>query len=107
MSNKYKRSNFYDQKIINNKLECDLVKNYWELFTITRPLRYVTITREFLARPDLLSYSVYRDISYWWILSKFNLIDDWWNDLEVGDIISIPELKDIDDWYIRTLTTKK
>lgn len=103
---KYNRTNFYKQEIISNRLENDMVKNYWDLFKIKRPLRYLSLSRQFIQRPDLLSYSVYGDVSYWWILSKFNQIDDWWNDVVVGTNISIPDVRDIDDFFINVLTLK-
>jgi hypothetical protein len=104
--NKYKRTSFYNQHIIKNNLENDLVDNYWDLFKIKRPLRYFSITRQFLQRPDLLSYAVYQDMNYWWIIAKYNLIDDWWNDVTIGNTISIPSLEDIDDWYTTVLALK-
>lgn len=107
MISKLKRTNFYKKEIVNNKQEYDLVKNYWDLFKIKRPLRYTNITRDFFQRPDILSYSVYGDVNYWWIISKFNLIDDWWNDLHIGDVISIPDKKDIDDFFIQVYINKK
>ena len=103
---KYSRVNFYKQIVVNNKLENDLVKNYWELFEIKRPLSYINLTRQHLQRPDLLSYSVYGDQQFWWIISKFNHIDDWWNDVEIGASIAIPNMADIDDWYINVLQSK-
>lgn len=101
---KFDRSNFYKQEIVNNKLEYDLVKNYWDLFKIKRPIQYINISRQFLQRPDIFSYAVYRDPSFWWIISKFNNIDDWWNDLTVGESISIPDIRDIDDWFLLVLS---
>jgi len=24
---------------------------------------------------------------------------DWWNDPKVGDVIKVPDIRDIEDWY--------
>ena len=99
MNLKYKRTNFLDDLEVNGLLEKDLLKNYFDLFQIKRPLNTFTITRDFIGRPDLLSIVIYDNIDFWWILGKYNQIDDWWNDIEIGDIIYIPSVLDIEDWY--------
>jgi hypothetical protein len=43
---------------------------------------------------------VYGTSSYWWILSKFNAIEDPYNDLQVGDVIRIPAKQDVEDFYL-------
>jgi len=101
---KYSRVNFYKQVTVNNRLENDLVRNYWELFEIKRPLTFINLSRHYQQRPDLLSYFVYKDVQYWWIISKYNGIDDWWNDVEIGATIAIPDIRDIDDWYVNVLS---
>ena len=105
-ANKYKRTNFYKQETVNNILENDLVNNYWNLLQIKRPLQFVTLNRQHLQRPDLLSYQIYGDTSYWWIISKFNQIDDWWADVEIGATISVPDKRDLDDFTIKVLALK-
>jgi hypothetical protein len=97
--NKFKRTNFYNQNEVNNIIENDLVDNNWNLFKVKREVQYFTLTRGYIQRPDLLSLKLYGDQSYWWILSKVNKIDDWWNDLKVDEVIMVPDKLDIDDWY--------
>lgn len=97
---KFNRSNFYNKQIVNGKLENDLIDNYWNYFIIKRPLKQYAISKLFIQRPDLLSLKLYGTMKYWWILAKFNNIDDWWNDIEVGDSIQVPDKSDIDDWYL-------
>jgi hypothetical protein len=103
---KFNRDNFYKQVTVNGILENDLINYNWDLFQIKRPLQYVTLTNQFIQRPDLLSYYLYRDQSYWWILAKYNNLDDWWNDVSSGMNISVPSLQDISDWQLRCLGTK-
>jgi len=105
-TSKYTRSNFYTQATVQNVLEDDLVSNYWYLFQINRPYTYFTISRDFLQRPDLLSYSLYGTDNLWWILCKVNMIDDIWNDLSVGQVIIVPDVNDINDWVNAALTAQ-
>lgn len=106
MASKYKRTNFYKQETVKNNLENDFVNNYWDLLDIKRPTQFFSLTRQYVQRPDLLSFAVYGDISYWWIIAKYNAIDDWWNDVEIGKTVSIIDKRDIDDWFIKVLALK-
>jgi len=98
-NNKYRRTNFMTEEEVDGVLEQDLVKNNWELFEIKRPQTFFTVSRSYIQRPDLLSLKLYGKMSYWWLIFKSNNIDDAWNDLEVGDIISVPDIRDIEDFY--------
>jgi len=98
-NNKYRRTNFMEENEVDGILEMDIVKNNWELFEIKRPMTFFTISRSYIQRPDLLSLKLYGKMSYWWIILKANNIDDVWNDLEVGDIISVPDIRDVEDFY--------
>jgi len=105
--NKFRRTNFYVQEEVDEVLENDLVNNYWDLFKIKREMSFVTIGRTFIARPDLLSLKVYGIVDYWWILCKHNKIDDVWNDMTIGDVIEVPDVQDINDWFSDVLIAKK
>jgi len=97
---KFDRNNFFKSYKINDKLEYDLLDNNFNLFKITRPMKRMTIDRSTTARPDRLSIFAYGVMHYWWILLKFNKIDDVWNDMNVSDQIDIPDILDIEDFYI-------
>lgn len=99
--NKFKRTNFYKIQTINGIIENDLVTNKFDSFIITRPVKYYTLSRADIQRPDLLSLKIYGDLQYWWILLKVNNIDDVWNDMTPEKIIIVPDLEDIDDWLIK------
>jgi hypothetical protein len=100
MFNKYKRTNFLPTVETENGLEKDLIMSHWDLFKIKRPLRFDIIRQTDLKRPDLFSLRLYRNITYWWIISKYNRIDDWFNDVYVGMDIAIPDVQDIEDYYL-------
>jgi hypothetical protein len=105
--NKYRRSNFNIEVVVDGIVEKDLLDNNWDLFEIKRPQTFFTIGRSYIQRPDLLSLKLYGKINYWWIIGKVNNIDDWWNDIEVGDVISVPSIVDIEDWYAKVRQRRK
>jgi hypothetical protein len=68
------------------------------LFEINNPIGYDSIKRIDLQRPDLFSLRIYGKIEYWWIIAKVNCIDDWWNDIEIGQDVIVPDPRDIIDF---------
>jgi hypothetical protein len=100
--NKYKRTNFMPTVDGGMFLEKDIVSNNWDLFETKRPITFVTFTRQDLQRPDNFAIRVYGTSDFWWILAKYNLIDDWWNDVVVGNTIAVPDRQDINDFYLKT-----
>lgn len=108
MDNRYRRTNFMSDAVVDGILEKDIIDNDWDLFEIKRPMTFFTLTRSYIQRPDLLSIKIYGRENYWWILSKANPdIMDWWNDLEVGQVIDVPDVRDIEDWYAAVRKRKK
>lgn len=98
--NKYIRTNFMNKETISNgDDEWDLLSTHWDFFKITRPLSHNRILYGEIARPDLLSYRIYGSSEYWWILCKFNQIDDVWNDMEIDGLILVPDIIDIENYY--------
>jgi hypothetical protein len=95
------RSNFYPKVIIDGITLNDFQNNFYDrFFEIKRPLSYYTIQQQDIQRPDMISYKVYGDLNYWWILMKYNNIFDVWNDLVVGEVLNVPSKLDIDDFII-------
>ena len=99
---KYNRSQFYTVESVDSKKESDFMTNKWREFVPTRPGTYYTISDKDLKRPDLLSYYVYNRTDYWWILARVNNIDDFFNDLIVGDVIFVPNKLDIEEHYVKS-----
>lgn len=64
----------------------------------------ITVTTQ-VNRPDLLSYDIYGDVQYWWILMLYNgLISPL--ELTAGLNINFPSLGDLEDIYF-TLSIKQ
>jgi len=85
---------------VDSNIEMDMSQTYWDLFKIKRPITFDIITRSDLQRPDLFSLRVYGRVDWWWIISKVNHIDDWFNDVVIGQDVIIPHASDIEDYYM-------
>jgi hypothetical protein len=97
---RFTRTNFYPKVIVDGIEECDLLNNFFNrAFKIQRDVGFYTLRQQDIYRPDLLSYKFYGTPDLWWILYKFNKIEDVWNDLEVGKVIQVPDRADIEDFY--------
>jgi hypothetical protein len=97
---RYNRTNFFEVNVVDNVSECDLVMNQFDKFKITRPTNFYTVKETDLKRPDILSIKCYGKQDLFWILGKINFIDDWQNDLSVGDVLIVPNIQDIEDWIL-------
>jgi len=107
MYNKFNRSQFLDTQTVNKVVEKDLVMYNWVAFKLTRSGTRFLLTEVYLQRPDLLSLRFYKRDDYWWIISKVNNIDDWWNDLYIGQSLLIPDIRDIDAFYANVANIKR
>ena len=97
---KYNRSNYIQiEEIDSGKLERDMLLSNWDLFSVRRGVQYAYILATEIQRPDLFSFRAYNRQDFWWIVSKVNNIDDWWNDVYIGMRISVPSILDIEDFY--------
>lgn len=98
---KFNRTDFYTKNLINGIKENDLVTNGFKDFNKQYKYKYYTLQLFDIRRFDLLSIRFYRTDKYWWIIAKINNIDDMWNDASPGDVIRIPDKRDIEDFYMR------
>ncbi len=49
-------------------------------------------------RPDLISYRLYGDTQFWWIIMFYNDIFDV-EDIKAGDFLGYPSQNDLDSYY--------
>jgi hypothetical protein len=98
---RYNRTDFYTKHNINNINENDLVTNAFKDFKMNFEFNFYTLKAVDVRRFDILSLRFYRTDKYWWILAKVNNIDDLWNDASAGDVLKIPDVRDIEDYYIK------
>lgn len=98
---RFNRTKFYKEKMIDNNPELDFLLGDIQDFEIKRECSFHTIREEDVKRPELLSYKLYGNQAYWWILMYINEIHDVWNDMIVGTVIQVPHVKDIQEWYLK------
>lgn len=102
MLNKFKRTNFLKELTNDDGYqEYDLILNNWDLFELNNQVKFDTIQQVDKQRPDFLSFRLYGDSQYWWLICKVNNIDDIWNDMYVGMDIIVPDVRDVNDFYSR------
>jgi len=100
MFSRFKRTNFIFQDTnADDVIEYDLIQSNWDLFEIKDNITFDTVKYGDVSRPDIMSYRIYGSSEYWWILCKFNQIDDIWNDMYVGQDLIIPSIGDITRFY--------
>jgi len=63
------------------------------------PVSYHQVTESDVMRPDLISYAVYGTVDYWWIILFVNDIDDPLTEIVAGDVLTIPNIADIYNFY--------
>lgn len=52
-----------------------------------------------LMRPDMISFKSYGTVSYWWLILFVNGVHDPFFDLVVSQLLDIPQIYDIYDFY--------
>jgi hypothetical protein len=57
-------------------------------------------------RPDILSYKLYKDTQYWWVLMWYNSIATP-QDLKIGLKISYPSLSSLEQLYMNATLLQK
>lgn len=59
-------------------------------------------------RPDQISYRIYDDTQYWWVIMLYNDILDV-EDIEIGMVLSYPDADELDSFYfsLKQLEIKK
>ena len=95
------RTKFYNTTIVNSIKEVDFLDNALSLFEINHTPSYYRMKGEDLGQPDLLSYKLYGTEQYWWIVCLVNDIQNPFSDFEEGQILKIPSILDIHDFYQR------
>lgn len=98
--NKFSRSNFLSKILVEGNYEFDMSTNSINDFTFNREKTYYKVVREDLKRPDIIAMKAYGDVEslqYWHILMWYNNIHDIWNDISIGDVLIVPNRKDIEE----------
>jgi|TARA_R110001592_G_scaffold65278_1_gene200451 hypothetical protein len=96
---KYKRGSFSEMNIVNGVNEVDMPMNGFntQVFNL-KPTLY-QVTESDIQRPEMISYKVYNSMDMWWLLMKYNKVEDIWNDLFVGMVLEVPPKKELEAYY--------
>ena len=100
---KFKRDNFSEKNIVNSVNEVDLPTNNFNNFEFNLTPSLYQVTESDIQRPDLICYKTYGTMDMWWLLMKYNKVEDIWNDLFVGMVLEVPRKSELETYY-RTRT---
>lgn len=84
---------------VNGIKELDFLDNPLSSFEMRRKPAYYRIVQEDLGAPDLISFKNYQTERYWWLILVANQVVSPFDDFEVGDIIILPNMYDITEFY--------
>lgn len=96
---KYKRDNFSEKNIVNGVNEVDLPMNGFSNYEFNTAPGYYLVTESDIQRPDLICYKVYNTLDMWWLLMKYNKVEDIWNDLFVNQVLEVPSKSELETYY--------
>jgi len=92
---------YYQIVQVLDKYEYDFLQGGIPKFKsyITRDPTYVTFASKYVGRLDLLSYKVYGTPYLWWVIALANDIMDPFDQTAVGNLLMIPDIADVYDFY--------
>ena len=93
------RTTFFSRVTVDGTPELDLLYNSMDRFTTARPVTEYRIVEEDQMRPDLISFKVYGSAEFWWVVMFFNEIYNPLMDIVVGNVLKIPNILDVYDFY--------
>lgn len=93
------RLSFYKIVAVDGINELDYASSTLSNFRPKYELTTYRVTEEDLLSPDNISYKVYGTEQYWWLILYFNKIVDPFVDMKVGDLLYIPSLLDVYEFY--------
>lgn len=96
---KYKRDSFSEKNIVNGINEVDLPMNGFNTHEFNLPPTLYQVTESDIQRPDMICLKVYNSLDMWWLLMKYNKVEDIWNDLFVGMILEVPDKSELETYY--------
>jgi len=84
------RLTLFSKELIDSNLELDYLSNMEIDFSTFKTQEFqFTVHIGVIGRPDLLSYQVYNNVNFWWLIALRNDILDPFDDLSVGDTLFI------------------
>ena len=93
------RTKFYSKVTVNGIDQLDYLDGTPSSFKVKRRCSYYRTDIHDVGRPDLISFEVYGTVRYWWIICIVNKIMDPLQGIAEGDLLKIPHILDIGDFY--------
>ena len=93
------RLNFYKIVTVDGVQELDFLDSSLSGFQMQYPASFYEVTGADLMRPDMISFKNYGTVQYWWVILLVNGVGDPFYDLNVGDMLIIPNLLDLYNFY--------
>lgn len=93
------RCKFYEKVTVDNIPQLDFLYTEINEFLPKSPVGYFVVTESDVGRIDKISYSIYHNSAYWWIICLQNNIINPFSELSVGQVLEIPAIEDIYEFY--------
>ena len=93
------RLSFYNIDKSTDVDELDYLYNSLSKFNPQYPVGYYRVTDADLMRPDLISFKAYGTADYWWLILAYNDIADALLGMKTGDLLKVPSLLDVYEFY--------
>ena len=61
-----------------------------ELSLLEGTYKRYTVTASDIGRIDLIAWKFYRNVSWWWVIARYNSIENALTDLVIGQVLLIP-----------------
>lgn len=95
---KLNRTNFLITQSSTHGKEKVMTDNDFEKYRFIYPMGYYKVINSDIGRPDLISIKLYGSIDFWWMLMKYNGVDDVWNELYPGQMLKVPDVRDFNQY---------
>lgn len=93
------RTKFYKVQTVDGVDQLDFLWNNLSNFSPVYEGGLYRVRERDKGRPDLISYYTYGDVGYWWMVCFMNAIDDPFNQMNTADLLTIPNVVDIIEFY--------
>lgn len=98
------RTEFYKVITVEGVPERDFLYDNISKFVMKRQVDYYRVTAEDIGRPDMISWKNYGTVQLWWLIMTVNQIYNPLLDLVVGQVLTIPNILDIQEFYTEYAT---
>lgn len=94
------RTLFFNEVTVDGVQELDFLDHSLTGFQFTRaPMYYRVSQGDLYGAPDLIAYKMYGDERQWWVICLVNEIACPALDITIGQLLKIPSLLDIYDFF--------